>query len=125
MRKITRKGLIRNLDAIVSKIVVKRDSWCVVCGTPNDPTCGHLFSRANYSTRWDLTNCHRQCLKCNLRHEYDPYPFNNWFILHFGKKAWDDLHAKHIQIKKWKDFELAELYEELKKMALDIGVEVK
>lgn len=113
-KKPSRKTLIRNLDAIVSKIVIKRDGWCVTCGTFANPTCGHLFSRVAYSTRWDLENCFRQCVSCNFKHEHDPYPFNNWFITKFGKEKWDALHIKYSQIKKWKDFELAELYEKLK-----------
>ena len=131
MRKTTRKGWVRKLDKLVGDIVKARDGKCIVCGTTKQLTCGHLFSRIAYSTRWDLDNCYAQCLSCNFRHESDPYPMTEavkekyWHKLfnegnHIGEllesdvKDWiEGLHFKYVTPRKFKDFELAELYETL------------
>jgi hypothetical protein len=130
MRKITRKGLIRKLDKLVAETVIKRDGKCVVCGSNQKLTCGHLFSRVAYSTRWDLDNCYTQCLSCNFKHEYDPYPLIEYAkgqhdtitklvggeFVHVGKyKSGDvwlaELHLKYVTPHKFKDFELEHLLE--------------
>lgn len=95
-------------------IVRERDLACVLCGDRETLTCGHLFSRVAYSTRWDLDNCFAQCLSCNLKHEYKPYNFFKWYINKFGQEKLDELDKKHNTIRKWKDFELEEFYEKLK-----------
>jgi 5-methylcytosine-specific restriction endonuclease McrA len=119
MRKLTRKGIVRKLDKLVSQIVIARDGKCIVCGTTQNLTCGHLFSRVAYSTRWDLDNCYAQCLSCNLRHEYDPYPMTQAVILKLfngGTTTLDILHYKYVTVHKFKTYELEELYEELKQL---------
>lgn len=113
MRKISRKGLVRKLDAIVKEIVILRDKHCVTCGTTQNLTPGHLFSRVAYSTRWDLNNVFCQCAAENLRHEYDPYTFTTYFLNKFGQDAYDQLHRQYVTPRKFKDFQLQELYEEL------------
>lgn len=122
MRKITRKGIIRKLDKIVSQIVIARDGKCIVCGTTQSLTCGHLFSRVAYSTRWNLENCYAQCLSCNLKHEYDSFP-----MIEAVKEKWTKDHPKlesatiwlanlHYEWNhpvKFKTYELEELYDQL------------
>jgi len=114
MRKITRKGIVRKLDALLKEIVVARDGKCVCCGTTQSLTPGHLFSRVAYSTRWDLNNVFAQCLSCNLRHEYDPYPLTSYFINKFGQSAYDKLHRFYVTPVKYKTYELEELYDRMK-----------
>lgn len=116
-RKLTRKGLVRNLDKELSLHIRQRDGRCVICGSTESLTNGHLFSRQSYSTRWDYSedgNCHTQCLKCNLSHEYDPYPFTSWYIKKFGLDKYDELHRRHKTILKLKDFQLQELLNKIK-----------
>lgn len=115
-RNITRKGLVRKLDKLVSQIVIARDKRCVCCGTTQNLTGGHLFSRVAYSTRWDLNNVFAQCLSCNLRHEYDSFPLTNFYIKRFGWEAYEKLHQKYGQVAKYKDFQLQELADELEKV---------
>lgn len=117
-RKITRKGIVRKLDALVSKYV--RTMWrrCVVCGTTENLTAGHLFSRVAYSTRWDIHhggNTYAQCASCNLSHEYDPYPFTRWYLDNFGEKKYDELHTRHVTPRIFKTWQLVELCEEIQK----------
>lgn len=90
-----RKKLIKILDALVTTIVQERDGHCVTCGKTTGIYCGHYFSRANYSTRWDLTNCHAQCNPCNNRHEYDFYPYAKFMIDTYGQENIDKLYALH------------------------------
>lgn len=120
MKKPTRKTLIRNLDKVVSQIVRKRQPYCVVCGSREKLTCGHLFSRTNYSTRWDLGNCFTQCLSCNLRHEYSPAPFTIWYIKKYGMEEYEELNQQHTTARKWKDYELKELLEKYKSMLKEL-----
>lgn len=124
LKRRNRKKLIKNLDALVKKIVLLRDARCVVCGTKDFPTPGHLFSRIGYSTRWDLRNVFQQCANCNFNHERDPYPLTNYFIRKFGLTAYDKLHRKYVTPKKFTDNDLENLETELililKKMELPI-----
>jgi len=91
-RKISRKGLIKKLDKLVSEIVIARDKNCATCGSKDKLGCGHLFTRQAYSTRWDLDNCFAQCWNCNYLHEYDPHPLTSYFIGKFGIDKYDELH---------------------------------
>ena len=125
MRKITRKGWVRKLDKLLGVIVKERDGKCIVCGTTQNLTPGHLFSRIAYSTRWDLDNVYAQCLNCNFRHESDPYPMFEAVQENIGGKVFngnlitnteifiEDLHRKYVTPHKFKDFQLEELYHQL------------
>jgi len=107
--KLTRKGLVKKLDTAFSIFIRERDKICVVCGTTEKGTCGHLLTRTAYSTRWDELNCHRQCSNCNYSHESNPHPFTSWFIHKFGLEAYDGLILKHKTIKKFSDSDIATL----------------
>ena len=111
--RTTRKGWIRRLDKLVSEIVKLRDVKCIVCGTTQKITCGHLFTRAAYSTRWDLDNTFAQCLSCNFRHEYDPYPMFTSVELLKGKDYVDELYKKFVHAEPIKTWHLKEMYDQL------------
>lgn len=109
-RPLTRKGLVGKADAAFSVFIRNRDKECVVCGKTEDLTCGHLFSRVAYSTRWDELNCHCQCVECNLSHEYDAQPFTSWFIRKFGIETYDDLHRQYWTKRRFSDGDIAEMW---------------
>ena len=113
-KKPKRKTLIKKLDVIFSKYIRLRDKYCVLCGSPENANCGHLFSRRHYSTRWDEDNAFQQCYPCNFKHNHQPYHYYNWYIEKFGKEKLDELHTKHQQTKKYYDTDLEELYIEIK-----------
>ena len=116
-KKPSRKTLVKKCDKIVSLYIRARDKYCVVCGSPERLTNGHLFSRTAYSTRWDITkdgNCHCQCWGCNYRHEFDPYPYMQWYRSNFGSKKLDDMHTRFKQTKKYSNVDLEELYEKVR-----------
>jgi len=116
VRKISRKGIVKKLDKVVSDYVRAKDRFCVVCGSTNQLGSGHVFSRKAYNTRWDITdngNVHCQCWSCNYRHVRDQYPYFKWYQDRFGMKKFDKLRRRFKTIKKYKTYELVELYEEL------------
>ena len=109
-KKSDRKKLVAKLDKVFSEYVRKRDGYkSVVSGSTDNPTNGHLFSRIAYSTRWDELNCHCQTWAENYRHEFDPYPYTQWFIKKYGQDAYDDLHRKFSTPVKIKNYELEEM----------------
>lgn len=123
-KKVNRKTVVKKLDTIVSQYIRLRDKQCVICGSKESLTNGHIFTRTNYSTRWDTTkdgNCHCQCMGCNLRHEYDSYPFYTWYMNKFSKKKFDKLHERFNQTTNLKTCELQELYEEKNKLYLKLN----
>lgn len=111
LRKIraSRKTLVRKLDSLVSEIVRLRDKKCIQCGTTQNLTCGHLFSRVAYSTRWDLGNCYAQCLSHNMRHEYDPYAMTQAIVALKGQSYVDELYKTWHTPVILKDFQLKEM----------------
>lgn len=119
-RILTRKGLVKKADAIVSLYVRKRDKKCVTCGSYQNPQCGHLFSRIWYNTRWDLYNCNQQCASCNGMHEADPVPYQNWYKSRYGIDAFEELHNRARQIRKWTDQELLDMIEDIKQSIKDL-----
>ena len=118
MKKPSRKTLVKKLDDVVREIVLNRNSKCVVCGSNYRLEPGHIFTRKYYSTRWSLDNVWTQCHSCNLKHVHDTYPFFTWYQKRFGQRKFEELHAKFIHSEPIKDWQLIELYEELK-MVLD------
>jgi hypothetical protein len=111
-KKTNRQAVVNKLDKYLS-ILVRMDGICITCGSRDNLTNGHLFSRIAYSTRWEPLNCHIQCTSCNLRHEYDPYPYTRWFIEKYGIDKYDSLHRQFVTPRQFKTFELEELYEKL------------
>lgn len=57
---------VGTLDSLVRKIVRNREYSCFTCGrTDLVLEVGHFVPRRYRSTRWDLRNCHLQCIVCN------------------------------------------------------------
>lgn len=119
MKKSARKRLVAALDRVCSEYIRKRDnSQCVVCGSREQPTNGHLFTRSAYSTRWDELNCHCQCWACNYSHEHNPGPYTSWFVRKYGIDTYDELLRKHKQPLKLKDYQLQEMIDQFKEKLL-------
>jgi len=95
-KKNPRQKAIYNADKEMSLFIRARDKRCVICGTTENLTNSHLFSRIHLNTRYDELNCHCNCSSCNFRHEYDPHIFTNWFIKKFGYEEYDRLYQKHL-----------------------------
>lgn len=101
--KSERKALEKELDRLTSLIVRKRDGFCVTCGSRDNLQCGHLIKRGRKWTRWDLRNCNCQCASCNIKHNYYPEIYTEWFIGKYGLDlykslvAWSQLPVKHSE----------------------------
>ena len=114
-RKTKRQRAILKADKAFGDYIKARDHYtCVLCGTKNNPTVGHLITRGKYSVRWDEENAFCQCKGCNFRHEYQPEQFTSWYINRFGKEKYIELVLKSNQIKKFKTFEIEEIAEKYK-----------
>jgi hypothetical protein len=111
-KRPSRRGKVKRLDNAFSLYIRERDGWqCVTCGSrvKERLQCGHLFSRAAYSTRWDERNAYCQCASCNLYHEHDPYPLIQHFLSLYTQSDLDRLHEKYRTPVKLKDSEIDEL----------------
>ena len=114
MKKPSRKSLIKKLDELVSKIVRKRNPYCVQCGSKKQSGAGHVFSRRFYSVRWDLDNVWTQCWSCNYRHKVsDPYLYWKWYQDKFGIEKFNKLAVKAHEISHFKESDLLILLNQL------------
>jgi predicted nucleic-acid-binding Zn-ribbon protein len=98
---IDRKKTVKKLDKVFSEYIRARDKYkcftCGIVGAVKDGLmhAGHLFSRVNYSTRWDELNTHCTCKNCNYTHEYNPHIYVKAFIQKYGFSAYELLDIKH------------------------------
>jgi len=122
LRKIraSRKTLVKKLDKLVSQIVRLRDKKCIQCGTTEKLTCGHLYSRAAYSTRWNLGNCYAQCWPHNFKHEFDWKPMLDAIVNRMGQEYVDELHREYKTPVILKDFMLEEMVKQFEVILKDI-----
>lgn len=116
-RKTSRKVLIKRLDEETSRITIARDKVCVVCGSKDQPTDGHLFNRKHHSLKWDVRpdgNNHLQCWPCNYKHVHDTAPYYSWYINKFGLARFDELYAEWEKPADYSNSDLLDLYNKLK-----------
>ena len=70
---------------------------CVTCKYWNRPTAtehlqwGHFITATKWGTRWDEMNVHWQCPPCNFQHEHNAYPYTQFMLDTYGRKAVDTL----------------------------------
>lgn len=123
-KKPTRSKIVKNLDAIFSQYIRKKDSineiaTCFTCGKEDHwkkLQNGHFQSRKHYSTRWDETNCQVQCAGCNVFKYGEQYIFSQNLDSIFGEGTAQELQIKAKQIIKLADFELEEMIINYKKL---------
>jgi hypothetical protein len=118
-KKTERQKLVKRLDVAVSLYIRGRDGRCVLCQKTYQLTNGHIFTRKNYSTRWDIApdgNCHCQCRDCNFYHSHDDkYKYYRWYVGKFSQIQMDELYRRHHTVVKFKNFELEEKLMEVNK----------
>ena len=124
-KKSSRVKIIKQLDKLTSQIVIMREGKkCVMCNSDLNVGNGHIFSRRNFSLRWDIRsdgNCHPQCWKHNFLHSSrDSYPYFNWYIRKFGQKRFDELHTEWVGVTIVKQFQLELLRENLQKVLIEM-----
>ena len=122
-KKTPRQRVIKRLDDVTSKIIRIRDGACVQCGSTENLTNGHVFSRRHYATRWDIMedgNCHTQCWGCNYKHSYDNYTYYKWYQDKFGVEKFEQLRSEYDQTCKRSNAELEEMYQKYFKLYKEI-----
>lgn len=105
MKIKSRKWLIREADRAFSVWIRNRDEKafngiCPFCRKNRITDCFHFVTRAKYATRWDQRNAVGSCRGCNMRMEFDPHRFIQWFIRKHGVEAYDSLIADSNKISK-------------------------
>lgn len=104
------------LDKTFAKFIRLRDgNRCVVCGSTQNPNCGHYFSRKANGTRYDERNCNCQCASCNVKHNDNPEPYRAFMVKKYGEKTLDILHAKYLGQTKFYTNDLEEMNKEYKR----------
>ena len=109
-KRSERKRLVTRLDNIFSLYIRARDKKCCTRTSRCSDVlqCGHLFTRASYSTRWNILYSFGQCSSCNMKHEYHPEIMIDWFIDKFGLDAFKQGIRDHSQNPKFTNKELQE-----------------
>jgi len=67
---------------------------CFTCGKVDHYKklqCGHFQSRRKHSTRWNITNCQVQCVKCNMFNQGEQYKFAIGLDSKYGEGTADEL----------------------------------
>lgn len=87
------------------------EAHCISCGRFHDGKydAGHYRTRgASPATRYDETNCHKQCVPCNQHLSGNIENYTPNLIKKIGQAAFDRLMGPH-PVKKWTREELQEL----------------
>lgn len=108
-KKTPRQAAVKRADTAFSLYIRKRDGDQSVTGGTGQMTCSHLFSRTNYSTRWDEMNAFCQSAGENMRHEFDPSVLTLYFIGRFGVDAYEALSRKFHAVTKLKTYEIEQI----------------
>ena len=101
----TRGKIMKEIDAIFSKMVKDRDDWtCQRCATTYDRTekssnrslqCSHFFPRQLMGTRFELDNLDALCAGCHMRVESDKMGwYMDYMIEKLGPKKYEALKIK-------------------------------
>ena len=114
--KTDRQKAVKHADDWMSKYVRMRDKRCVLCGATDRLTAGHLITRAKYSTRWSIWNVFAHCTSCNMKHEYQPEHFTEWYLKRFGVEMYEQLIAWSNKPRKYTNDEIREIGDNFKEL---------
>lgn len=114
------KPIVKQLDSLVSKIVIARDGKCVLCGSRTALGCGHWQKRAHRGVRWNLDNCNCLCNLCNSEDEITPYIYTSWMEDNYGFESMAWLRENRDVI--IKPIQQHAIYRELQEVAKQFGI---
>lgn len=119
--RVSRKGLIKRLDQIVSlwirsklaRLGIVLCQFCQFRGKPAQPITQafHFKSRVSYATRWLVENLWASCGACNIAFEHDVHFIGRvieWYKDKFGPDKWEWIDAKSRKGVKLSDADLQE-----------------
>lgn len=101
-RTESRGQLVKKLDSAFSQYIrlreaVDGEAICVTCGLKlpwKQLQCGHYETRGDFPTRWDETNCHPQCVACNVFRKGNYTVYARYMIARYGADKLDELAKK-------------------------------
>ena len=137
-RKPSKSSLEVRLDVVFSLYIRLRDAMdggmtrCISCGRVfpfAKVQCGHYFSRANLSTRWDEQNCNAECVHCNCFDDKHLEGYTRNLIAKIGQDGLDALAARARGMRKWGDDELRAMIKhytaEVRRLSKEKGITVR
>lgn len=116
----SRSQLVKKLDTVFSQYIRLRDKdkGCVTCGVMKDwkemQNC-HFYSRGRLATRWDETNCHSGCYRCNVLLKGNYIKYTMFMIEKYGMEYVSELEIKSQQTVKIPTSDLKLMIETYKK----------
>lgn len=107
--------LIKRLDKVFSEYIRQRDNGvCFTCGLQREwkyQQNGHYISRTYKNTRWLESNCHTQCVGCNVFRKGNMDVYALRLIEKYGAehlKHLDNLkHAPYTPDRKWLESQIS------------------
>ena len=123
--KLSRSKLVKQLDSVFSLYIRQRDNGngCITCGDKKPvkemQNC-HFFTRGRLPTRWDETNCHSGCYRCNvlLKGNYIVYTIK--MIDKYDREYVDQLELKSRSNVKITTMQIREMIDEYKSKLKDM-----
>lgn len=130
-RKISRKNLIKKLDAVFSEYIRRKyadKNGIVKCYTCNKKAYwkgegmqnGHFISRASRILRWREDNCRVQCYSCNVMRYGQNYIFGANLNKEYGYNKADELLIESKKIIRQTDQDLVDLINEYKQKVTNL-----
>jgi hypothetical protein len=101
-KKSDRTKRIELLDTLFSGAIRLRDNFtCQRCGHQNKSAqTAHIWTRNNYSTRWDMENAMCLCYMCHIKGFHsahrEPAEFIEWVHNRMGDERWEALKTRSM-----------------------------
>lgn len=80
------------IHALVRKIVLKRDRYCVTCGSTENLEVSHYLGRAKMGVAFDLRNCNVQCHSCHREYHNGSPEYMRYMVATYGEGILDELY---------------------------------
>lgn len=93
-RRTEHDVLVELCDIVTSNIIRRRDGYqCVLCGSREEPQCGHVIVRGKMGTRYNLRNMYCLCATHNVEDRFDHSRYTTYFLNRWGLTEWQRLVA--------------------------------
>jgi Bacteriophage Lambda NinG protein len=115
------RATVKELDALCRELTRRRyGGMCALCGrVGNQPH--HFFPKGEHAIlRWVLDNLVWLCFGCHIRKVHqggETEPVRDVIIARMGQEAFDEMKELSKQTKRWRQWELNEVYKILTMIA--------